>query len=51
MLQSSIAIDSLPSDDSDLSGLEVVAISRDLVLSAHTQEVLMRQFRVIKMLF
>ena len=35
MLQSSIAIDSLPSD---LSGPEVVAISWDLALIAHTQE-------------
>ena len=39
MLQSLIAIDFFPSD---LSGPEVVAILRDLALSAHTQEVLMR---------
>ena len=39
MLQSLIAIDSLPSD---LSGPEVVAIFWDLALTAHTQEVLMR---------
>ena len=37
MLQSSISLLSLPSD---LSGPEVLAIYRDLVLTAHTQEVL-----------
>ena len=39
MLQSLIAIDLFPSD---LSDPEVIAIFWDLVLSAHTQEVLMR---------
>ena len=38
MLQSSIASDFLPSD---LSGPEVVAISGDLALTAHTREVVM----------
>ena len=38
MLQSSFAIDSLPSD---LSGPEVVAISRDLALIAHFPEVVL----------
>ena len=39
LLRSLIAIDLFPSD---LSGPEVVTIFPDLVLTAHTQEVLMR---------